>query len=153
MITILLIVLVLSIGLSVIVAFSPLRLGAWILILSIIVSVLCRTTFRSWFGFIIFLIYIGGMLVIFSYFVAIQPNQYFDLKTSMFVLVLRILNLPINIYPGILNLIYGGERWVSSLFRLNNIIILIILGVVLFLALIIVVKITINVNSSLRPFI
>lgn len=73
--------------------------------MSIVISVLMGTTFSRWFGFIIFLIYIGGMLVIFAYFVAIQPNQQFDLKTPLFFLILRVFNLPINIYPVLLNLI------------------------------------------------
>jgi NADH-ubiquinone oxidoreductase chain 6 len=104
MFTSLVIIFTLSLGISMVTAYYPLSLGLWILILSISISVLIRTSFSRWFGFIIFLIYIGGILVIFAYFVAIQPNQQFNLKTPTFFLVLCIFNLPINIYPVTLNL-------------------------------------------------
>lgn len=74
-----------------------------------LVSMLCRTTFSRWFGFIIFLIYIGGILVIFAYFTAIQPNQEIRIKTSFFFMVVARMNLPINIYPVLVNLfLYKG---------------------------------------------
>lgn len=110
MFTSLLIVLTLAFGVSLVTARSPLALGLWILFMSMLVSVLCRTTFSRWFGFIIFLIYIGGMLVIFAYFAAIQPNQEVNLRTPLFFIVVAFINLPINIYPVLVNL-FMGARW------------------------------------------
>jgi NADH-ubiquinone oxidoreductase chain 6 len=144
--------LTLSFGVSLIITFYPLTLGFWILVLSIIISILISTTFSRWFGFIIFLIYIGGMLVIFAYFVAIQPNQHFRLKVPFFFLILSFINLPINIYPILLNLFSESRWWIRSLFFINNIIVLIMLALVLFLALVIVVKITRIYIAALRPF-
>ena len=145
-------VLTLSFGLSIIMASSPISLGLWILILSIFVSILCGSIFFSWFGFIMFLIYIGGILVIFAYFAAIQPNQQLNLSVPIFFIILRAINLPINIYPIIVNLFIKNSWWISSIFNINNISIIIILGFVLFLALIRVVKITVINVAPLRPY-
>ena len=152
MFTCLLVILTLSFGLSIIITFSPISLGVWILVISIIISMVIRTSFSRWFGFIIFLIYIGGILVIFAYFVSIQPNQEINLKTAFFFLLLRFFNLPVNIYPVLLNLILENNWWISSLFFFNNIIIIVLLGFVLFLALVMVVKITTYYIAALRPF-
>jgi len=148
----LLTIITLSLGITIVVTRSPIILGFWILILSIIVSLLCRSIFFRWFGFIIFLIYIGGILVIFSYFVAIQPNQHINIKTPFFYFILAIFNLPINAYPIIIDLFNVYNWWISSIFYINNISILIILGFILFLALVRVVKVTIINVAPLRPF-
>lgn len=152
MFTCFVVILTLSLGISIVTAYYPLSLGLWVLVLSISISILISTRFSSWFGFIIFLIYIGGILVMFAYFVAIQPNQQFNLKTPFFFTVLCIFNLPINIYPVTLNLIVDSNWWIRSLFFIDNVMIIVLLGVVLFLALVIVVKITTFSISSLRPF-
>jgi len=152
MIIFLLTVHVLSLGFRILFNKSPISLGMWILILSLFISILVRAFYFSWFGFIIFLIYIGGILVIFSYFVAIQPNQYIRLKKPILFFVLSFINLPINVYPVLTDLYIIQSWWVSSIFYLINIWILLILGFVLFLALIRVVKITIVNIAPLRPY-
>ena len=152
MFTFFIMLITLSFGLSLVITTSPLVLGVWILLLSILVSVLCRTTFSSWFGLIMFLIYIGGMLVIFAYFAAIQPNQQFNIKLPLFFILLSSINLPINIYPVLVNLFFDNRWWISSLFYIYNISVVVLLGFVLFLALICVVKITTLKMAPLRPY-
>lgn len=152
MFTFLLTVLTLSFGLSIVTTTSPIALGLWILVLSILVSILCRISYFSWFGFIIFLIYIGGILVIFAYFTAIQPNQQFNLGLPLFFMVLSSINLPINIYPITVNLFISNRWWISSIFYIRNIRVVVILGFVLFLALVRVVKITTVNIAPLRPY-
>ena len=145
-------IITLSLGVSIISARSPIVLGFWILILSILASVLCSSIFFRWFGFIIFLIYIGGMLVMFSYFVAIQPNQRINIITPSFYFFLAFSNLPINICPAVIDLFNLNNWWITSMFYVSNISILVILGFILFLALVSVVKITIINVAPLRPF-
>ena len=145
---------VLSLGMSCICINSPIILGFVILSLSIIISVFSSIYLFSWFGFILFLIYIGGMLVIFAYFVAIQPNQLFSIL-EFFSLFLVIYYLVIHVFDRDSFIVdfFRLSRWlISSLFFINNILVLILLGLVLFLALIRVVKITITSNSPLRPY-
>ena len=145
-------ILVVSLGLSIIMALSPLALGLWILILSIRISFLIRLIFSSWFGFILFLIYIGGMLVIFAYFVRIQPSQQFELKRSLVFSLLIFFSLVINNYVVTIDLISNVNWWINSLFNLNNLSIIVLLGFILFLALVIVVKITTFMMAPLRPY-
>ena len=145
-------ILVVSLGLSIIIAFSPLALGLWILILSIRISFLVRLMFSSWFGFILFLIYIGGILVIFAYFVSIQPNQQFELKRSLMFSFLIFFRLVINNYVVTIDLISHINWWIDSLFNLSNLSIIVLLGFILFLALVIVVKITTFIMAPLRPY-
>lgn len=91
-------------------------------------------------------------MVIFAYFAAIQPNQEFNLKTPLFFILLALMNLPINIYPVVVNLFIQGDWWISSIFYIDNIRVIIILGFVLFLALIRVVKVTTLSRAPLRPY-
>ena len=145
-------ILILCVGLTLAVNKSPVTLGFWVLLLSILTSLLIGCIFLSWFGFIVFLIYIGGILVIFSYFVAIQPNQNINMKKVFFWSSMRFLNLPINIYPVLIDLFYRGSWWLSSLFSFSNISVLLALGLVLFLALVSVVKIRLINIAPLRPY-
>lgn len=142
----------LTLTITIILLFTPLYLGLWILLLALSISVLIGPITSSWFRFIVFLIYIGGILVIFAYFAAIQPNQ--DLKITPLVLLtlsttilifsiipLKSILVPISFTPAI-----------TSLFHIHNIPILIALAIILFLALIAVVKISHINYGPLRPF-
>ena len=146
-------VLSLSLGVTLVTTSTPIALGAWILVLSVLVSILCGSSFIRWFGFIIFLVYIGGILVIFSYFAAIQPNQQLNLGKPFFYWYLAFSNLDIRMYVFRGDLFQEAKWWLSSIFCLDNICIIIILGLVLFLALISVVKVTIINVAPLRPYI
>jgi NADH-ubiquinone oxidoreductase chain 6 len=136
---------------------TPLGLGLWILILALIVATSITVSISAWFSFILFLIYIGGLLVIFAYFVAIRPNKKINLLSPFlipiigltFILIFKthltwtrrlieFSNHPINTF--------------SSLFFKNSIPFLIIIALSLLLILISVVKITNRTEGPLRPF-
>ena len=141
-----------SLGITLIFVSTPVCLGIWVLLFSIFSSMFLRSLFVSWFGYIMFLIYIGGILVIFSYFTAIQPNQdVFIIKPLLYWAVIYLL-LPVNTYSFRVDLFISSSWWVSSIFSSFNVICLILLGLVLFLALVRVVKVTITSFSPLRPF-
>jgi len=141
-----------SLGLTLIFISTPISLGFWVLLLSLFVSVFCGSFFISWFGFTVFLIYIGGILVIFSYFTAIQPNQDINLSKPAFYWWVVYQLIPVNCYCFTLDLFCSSNWWVTCIFHPFNLFILVILGLVLFLALIRVVKVTITSFSPLRPF-
>ena len=154
------IILLLSMCISCICVSSPLVLGFLILVLSLLVGYFCCLTYLGWFRFTLFLIYVGGILVIFSYFLAIQPNQKFSITEYgilFFILgnlIWHLSSLTEQDYYNdfIVESFYSGVWFVSLLFSRYNLIVFILLGFVLFLALVSVVKVTNSENSPLRPF-
>ena len=59
---------------------SVLWIGLYRLLVSLFICCLVGMTFRSWFGAISVVVYVGGLLVMFSYFLAICPNQPINVK-------------------------------------------------------------------------
>lgn len=88
----------------------------------------------------------------FAYFVSIQPNQQFELKRSLMFSFLIFFRLVINNYVVTIDLISHINWWIDSLFNLSNLSIIVLLGFILFLALVIVVKITTFIMAPLRPY-
>lgn len=139
--------------------FTPVTLGIWIFVLALITASFISFLTSSWFGLVLFIIYIGGILVMFSYFVATAPNQKFNIIFP-FVLFLSIFLLSFIIFsidshtqflsPS-LNSFFTYNSF-AFLYLPNNIPILIFLAVLLLLALIFVVKIASRKAGPLRPF-
>ena len=152
MITYIFIIIILSIGLAIILTLSPLSIGFWILILALLIATSTAISISSWFGFIIFLIYIGGILVIFAYFTAIQPNQQIKITTPATATILTTIILPTYINPRTINSFTNKNWWISAIYETINISSLIFLALALFLALIRIVKISFINRAPLRPF-
>ena len=139
---------------SLFLASRPLTLGLSILILALSTAIAITIPTTSWFGIITFLIYVGGIIVIFSYFTALSPNQHLNiwlmLKSSIITLLILIprtlqfnaTTLSINSLSPRLNLIYIN----------TNIFLLLFFGAVLFFTLVAVVKISRQEIAPLRPF-
>lgn len=141
-----------SLGISLIFVRTPICLGGWVLIFSLFTSIFLSCFYISWFGFTIFLIYIGGILVIFSYFAAIQPNQDVFIDKPFFYWVVIYIIIPLNSSSFIIDLFSASPWWVTCMFNSSNLYCIILLGLVLFLALVRVVKVTVTSFSPLRPF-
>lgn len=135
-------------------ASTPIILGANILVISLLLSWVFAAFLRSWFAFLIFLIYIGGMLVIFAYFLALTPNQQIsNFNTLPYVLIsivtFSVLTYTANIKIPIISNIYQGN---TILYTSNTAPFLILLALILLLTIIIVVKLTGRSKGPLRPF-
>merc|ERR1711893_171451 len=64
---------------------QPLSLGFFLLISSFLITGLLVFFISSWFGIVLFLIYVGAVLVIFSYILVLIPNIYsFSFKVFFF---------------------------------------------------------------------
>nr|ALS46260.1 NADH dehydrogenase subunit 6 [Glycera americana] len=150
--TTLFLMLTLSMGLTIVLTMSPLAMGFWVLMLALLTAAVTALSLSSWFGFIIFLIYIGGMLVMFAYFTAIQPNQQFKIMMPFTAMVLTAAILPVYYNPSIINQFTNKNWWVSAMYEAMNIPSLIFLALALFLALISIVKISFLNRAPLRPF-
>lgn len=145
-----------AISFSLFMASTPLSLGLYILLLALSMAGFISLSLHSWVRFLLFLIYIGGLLVIFAYFAAIQPNQPIEMAKIIRALTLAILIIDfptnqINLIPITFNQPISPS--LDTIYSLINIPILILLALVLFLALVAVVKISQNFQGPLRPFI
>nr|ALQ78832.1 NADH dehydrogenase subunit 6 [Glycera tesselata] len=152
MITYLFMMTTLSVGFTIILTLTPLSMGFWLLLLALLVACSTGVTMSSWFGLIIFLIYIGGMLVMFAYFTAIQPNQQFKIILPMTAAIITSIILPPYMNLSTINSMTTKDWWITTLFNPLNLPSLTFLALVLFLALISVVKISFLSRAPLRPF-
>nr|DBA44302.1 TPA_asm: NADH dehydrogenase subunit 6 [Peltospira operculata] len=59
------------------VMMHPLSLGLSIMLCSLSICLLIGALGSGWFGFILFLIFVGGLLVMFAYVSALTPNVFF----------------------------------------------------------------------------
>nr|YP_011014672.1 NADH dehydrogenase subunit 6 [Melanodrymia galeronae]WQA11510.1 NADH dehydrogenase subunit 6 [Melanodrymia galeronae] len=140
----------------------PLSLGLCIMFLSLSSCFLIGLLSHSWFGFILFLIFVGGMLVMFIYVSALSPNVYFKGMNLPFVMVILVLFMLFNF----IELFFLDTLSVTDVFvenfsfmkSLNGekvvvpayICIMIGLGVILLLNLLAVVKICYYQHGPLR---
>lgn len=143
---------------------QPLRLGVTIIGLRIFSCLLVGFEFSRWYGYIIFLIYVGGLLVIFRYVAALRPNNFFSGVKNLILFIsrffvfltvffrfffinnMKLLNLNLENYEY-------KERITGILICSSyNVGILIFLGIVLLLALVAVVKICFQQQAPLRPY-
>lgn len=135
---------------------TPLRLGLWIIILAIFISINFSYFISSWFAFITFLIYIGGLLVIFAYFIAIDPNKKIKLLDPLILpLILSIIMLICINQLLLFPLITFSENNTTNyqiLLHIDYLPILFLIAISLLIALIAVVKITIRSLGALRPY-
>jgi hypothetical protein len=56
----------------------PLSLGILVIFTSLVLTIILGMRVRSWWGMILFLIYVGALLVLFVYVIAISPNCFFS---------------------------------------------------------------------------
>nr|YP_001994396.1 NADH dehydrogenase subunit 6 [Terebellides stroemii]ABW76476.1 NADH dehydrogenase subunit 6 [Terebellides stroemii] len=156
---ILTITLTLSMALTLPLAHTPLTLGAWVLMLAILLSMTTAMTTSTWFGLILFIIYISGMLVMFSYFAAISPNQHLPISNLLYsLLTILILSITYLSSKSILpsstsfsKITYSNPN-LMSMYSNYQVPILMLLAILLLLILILVVKIVEHKKGPLRPF-
>lgn len=135
-------------------ASTPIILGANILVMSLLLASVFAAFIRSWFAFLAFLIYIGGMLVIFAYFIALTPNQQIsNFNTLPYILIsiitFSVLTYTANIKIPIISYMNQGN---TILYIPNTAPFLILLALILLLTIVIVVKLTSRTKGPLRPF-
>ena len=144
-----------TIVLSILLTINPATLSIWLILSAVTLSMTMSLSSSSWFGLILFLIYVGGILVIFSYFVAIQPNQRLEIKPPIIAAIFTTSALTELFTHQPKTLCSLPPTSPTSPFLLitpPSLIILFILATILFLALIAAVKISKRKEGPLRPF-
>jgi NADH-ubiquinone oxidoreductase chain 6 len=152
--TLIITLIIISLSINIFLILSPLSIGITILFIALIVATLFSYAISSWIAFLIFLIYIGGMLVIFSYFVSLTPNQTINIIYILVIMTITLITL--GVLTSLLSLkttpitTYVIQ---SNIFYLKpNSTLLILLATILLITIIIVVKLTITNKGPLRPF-
>lgn len=147
--------LTLSLAATLILASRPLFLGVWIVLITLSLGIITNLITITWLGLIILLIYIGGLLVIFAYFVALTPNLIIEGKSMFRGLIFSVPIFFIFVFSSY----FADQKAFSSvsqqpmsfIFR-EHFTIISILALTLFFALVATVKIVSNMSSPLRPY-
>nr|YP_010620977.1 NADH dehydrogenase subunit 6 [Mimosilpha disticha]WAX39347.1 NADH dehydrogenase subunit 6 [Mimosilpha disticha] len=140
----------------------PLAMGLMLLIQTIIMCMMSGLMSQSfWFSYILFLIFLGGMLVLFIYVTSLASNEMFYMSMKMIIITITIIiilmflinsnqminNMEITLHDNMYNM---ENEMLNSLMKLYNQptnLITIMLASYLFLTLIAVVKIT-NISKG-----
>lgn len=144
--------LIISTSAATMLVINPLSLGIVILLIAIALTLIYASIMSSWIAFLIFLIYVRGILVIFAYFVSLIPNQptHYIIFPTIIILTLILIPLIYNLFRINSLFIY---KFTNTIYTYNNVITLLILALFLLFAIIVVVKIVTNNKGPLRPFI
>nr|BDQ44023.1 NADH dehydrogenase subunit 6 [Amynthas purpuratus] len=133
---------------------TPIMLGINILIMALLLSLTLASSMSSWYAFLVFLIYVGGMLVMFAYFLALTPNQQMPTKSNMIYMLSTLIILTVVAIITDTEIFMSQEMSQDNtyLYSMNTAPILILLALILLLTMVIVVKLTNRLGGPLRPF-
>nr|BDQ43763.1 NADH dehydrogenase subunit 6 [Metaphire communissima] len=133
---------------------TPIMLGINILIMALLLSVTLASSMSSWYAFLVFLIYVGGMLVMFAYFLALAPNQQMPTKSNIIYMMMTLIILTIVAMVTDIEIFIPQEVIQDNmyLYSVGTSPILILLALILLLTMVIVVKLTNRSGGPLRPF-
>ena len=139
----------------IVIVTRPVQITLIIIFIALLTASLFSRLISSWYAFLVFLIYVGGMLVIFAYFTATSPNQ--QIRNIKKVILRISIRFPTSIII-ILNTnhfqrIECGRLQIIALFSSNNSYLLIGITIILLLTIIIVVKLASRSKGPLRSFI
>lgn len=144
----------LTLSLSIFIAPNPFIIGLTILLIALLVSSIYSLLITSWFAFLIYLIYVGGILIIFSYFLALTPNQPSTVSihttiliSTLFLFIITSFTLDIFAPSILLN------PQIRTLYNPANSSLLILLVLTLLITIIAVVKLCSASKGPLRAFI
>lgn len=160
---------IVSVGFSLsricLIVIQPLRLGFMLIIVTLCVRGLVGIITFSWYGYLLFLVYIGGLLVMFMYVISLIPNLIFlSSKVFMYFFIIFfgfiIMNFfvtkevvsvdikDLSLFDYSTMRIGGG----SMIMMYDNFMCYLLLGVILLFVLISVVKICYYCEGPLRVF-
>nr|AXS65498.1 NADH dehydrogenase subunit 6 [Curculionoidea sp. 13 KM-2017] len=146
----------------------PMSLGSILLIQTVLVSLLSGLIFNNfWFSYILFLVMIGGMMVLFIYMTSIASNEKFNLPKNKMILFFSCLIVTLLLITIIQDnhflsmILYKYTKWIllnssnyifnlSKFYNLPNIQIFVIMVSYLLITLIVTMKIIGKPSKSLR---
>nr|YP_009318306.1 NADH dehydrogenase subunit 6 [Lunella granulata]AOZ71787.1 NADH dehydrogenase subunit 6 [Lunella granulata] len=141
---------------------QPLSLGLCIMIYSVMASVLLGITMASWYSYVLFLVYVGGLLVMFAYVSALAPNNFFSSLKSIFGFLISFIMILLTLFflhtPDSSFLIWSDQLSLSKknvssgemLINPSEASVIIFLGTILLINLLAVVKVCYYQQGPLR---
>nr|YP_009192127.1 NADH dehydrogenase subunit 6 [Granata lyrata]ALK03371.1 NADH dehydrogenase subunit 6 [Granata lyrata] len=143
---------------------QPLSLGFCIMLYSVLSCTCIGLMGSSWYGYILFLVYVGGLLVMFAYVSALAPNNFFTgLGSLIGVLFFSVLGLSYGVSCYVIDqvaVVMGvgdiGKMKVLSdcgygIVLPSGVSVMVFLGLVLLVNLLAVVKVCYYQRGPLRP--
>jgi NADH-ubiquinone oxidoreductase chain 6 len=134
---------------------NPIIITLIIILIALTTALIFCIEVSSWYAFLLFLIYVGGILVIFAYFTATSPNQYRNKNKRIFIIT-PILFIGLILIILIINkstlTIDSQSNQLIIIFTTPNIYTLIIITLVLLITIVIVVKLSSRSKGPLRAF-
>lgn len=139
----------------IVIVTRPVQITLIIIFIALLTASLFSRLISSWYAFLVFLIYVGGILVIFAYFTATSPNQQIrNIKKVILRISIRFPTLIIIIInTNYFQRIESKRYQIIALFSSNNSYLLIGITIILLLTIIIVVKLASRSKGPLRSFI
>nr|AYR05203.1 NADH dehydrogenase subunit 6 [Coleoptera sp. ACP-2013] len=129
----------------------PLSFGLLLMLQTIFIAMMTgMMNLNYWFSYILFLIMVGGMLILFIYMTSIASNEKFKINTniiiiSMFLIIIfMMMNFNDNFYLNFMFKFKNNSLNLSLMkyYNFPNMILMILMIIYLFITLIMVVKIT-----------
>uniref|UniRef100_A0AAU8L450 NADH dehydrogenase subunit 6 n=1 Tax=Bryozoa sp. TaxID=2813608 RepID=A0AAU8L450_9BILA len=115
-----------------------------LLIFTISIVFLMAMNFSSWWSLMLFLIYISGMLILFSYFTAFSSKESMNFNFKLTLLMTILLSFNIDMM--------SEQKYLFMEWILTNIYIYIMLGLILFFILFMSCMMCFSLNNPLRSF-
>nr|YP_010131058.1 NADH dehydrogenase subunit 6 [Haliotis ovina]QPZ53799.1 NADH dehydrogenase subunit 6 [Haliotis ovina]UFI48613.1 NADH dehydrogenase subunit 6 [Haliotis ovina]UFI48619.1 NADH dehydrogenase subunit 6 [Haliotis ovina] len=141
---------------------QPLALGVVVLLFSLFSCMMVGVCVSSWYGYVLFLVYVGGLLVMFAYVAALVPNSVFLgfwVFFGFFCGLMLSIGLYLLLYVQDYKVVawvgdFGGEKFLFSsgfgLVSSSGVSVMVTLGVVLLINLLAVVKVCYYQQGPLR---
>nr|QGT33435.1 NADH dehydrogenase subunit 6 [Ptecticus aurifer] len=93
----------------------PLAMGLMLLVQSFLICLITGMIFNSfWYSYILFLVFLGGMLILFIYVTSLASNEMFSFSTKMFFLSMT------SIFLIILFMLFIDKTLISNIFSSDN---------------------------------
>nr|QZP41039.1 NADH dehydrogenase subunit 6 [Geoscapheus dilatatus] len=97
----------------------PLAMGLILLIQTIMISMITGLSTQSfWFSYVLFLIFIGGMLVLFIYVTSLASNEMFIMSTKLLYLMMMI--MPLLVFLLKMNILNLANQESLMFLTINN---------------------------------
>nr|YP_009913084.1 NADH dehydrogenase subunit 6 [Popenaias popeii]QLJ92896.1 NADH dehydrogenase subunit 6 [Popenaias popeii] len=139
----------------------PLSLGMMVLLLAFL-SCTIVATMSPWYAYMLFFIFIGGMLVMFAYIASLTPNMTFSMNNQLMPIILTTLiifslknhNSTLNYQtnPSLMMSINDTTQALNFLYSTNGISCVIFLACVLLFTMVVSVKLCKPKSGALRPY-